>query len=152
MRVLERSDEIYCQLCCVVTNNPSVESRQRGWMLHLLCAGCFLPSIKVSILLAVSLGNVTWPFFTCTSDCWLTRSSSLMYRWEHHFIHLCSVIVITSNKWAGIWLKFYIPIISGQRSLFSIALTTAKQLYTMTVHLHCLMPRTLALQKSERKI
>lgn len=42
----ELRDEIYCQLCCVVTNNPSVESRKRGWMLHLLCAGCFLPSIK----------------------------------------------------------------------------------------------------------
>jgi len=41
------SDEIYCQLCCVVTKNPSQESRHRGWMLHLLCAGCFLPSIEV---------------------------------------------------------------------------------------------------------
>ena len=42
-----RSDEIYCQLCCVVTKNPSAESRYRGWMLHLFCAGCFLPSIEV---------------------------------------------------------------------------------------------------------
>lgn len=42
----ELRDEIYCQLCCVVTKNPSVESRHRGWMLHLLCAGCFLPSIE----------------------------------------------------------------------------------------------------------
>jgi len=58
VRVFEHSDEIYCQLCCVVTKNPSVESRHRGWMLHLLCAGCFLPSIEVSALW-IDLGNIT---------------------------------------------------------------------------------------------
>jgi len=43
-----RSDEIFCQMCCVVTNNPSVDSRHRAWMLHFLCAACFLPSVEVS--------------------------------------------------------------------------------------------------------
>ena len=42
------SDEIYCQLCCVITKNPSADSRNKGWMLHLLCAGCFLPSLEVT--------------------------------------------------------------------------------------------------------
>lgn len=37
-------DEIVCQLCCQVTKNPSVESTKQGWMLHVLCACCFMPS------------------------------------------------------------------------------------------------------------
>lgn len=37
-------DEIVCQLCCQVTKNPSVESTKLGWMLHVLCACCFMPS------------------------------------------------------------------------------------------------------------
>ena len=75
--VFERCrDEIYCQLCCVVTKNPSVDSRIRGWMLHLLCAGCFLPSIDVSALsvadIIISLGNrknLRSFIFTWTNNC-----------------------------------------------------------------------------------
>lgn len=37
-------DEIYCQLCCQVTKNPSPDSAKKGWMLHALCTSCFMPS------------------------------------------------------------------------------------------------------------
>lgn len=41
-------DELYCQVCRQLTNNPSRNSTVRGWVLLSLFAGSFAPSERVS--------------------------------------------------------------------------------------------------------
>jgi hypothetical protein len=43
----ELTDELFCQLCKQLRNNPSMPSRHKGWKLFLVCLTCVCPSPRL---------------------------------------------------------------------------------------------------------
>ncbi|KAH9512785.1 hypothetical protein Btru_038183, partial [Bulinus truncatus] len=58
-------DEIYCQLCKQLTNNPDNSSVARGWLLLCLCTACFPPSEKFYPCLSKFVSDSSSPYASC---------------------------------------------------------------------------------------
>ncbi|KAH9512784.1 hypothetical protein Btru_038182 [Bulinus truncatus] len=61
----ELRDEIYCQLCKQLTNNPDNSSVTRGWLLLCLCTACFPPSEKFYPCLSKFVSDSSSPYASC---------------------------------------------------------------------------------------
>ncbi|XP_078680058.1 myosin-VIIa-like isoform X3 [Branchiostoma floridae x Branchiostoma belcheri] len=69
-------DEIYSQLMKQLTDNPSERSRDRGWFLLALCAGCFAPSNLVTKVVRYFISSHAPPEYNLYCEERLRRTCS----------------------------------------------------------------------------
>ncbi|XP_078599741.1 unconventional myosin-VIIa-like isoform X5 [Branchiostoma floridae x Branchiostoma japonicum] len=69
-------DEIYSQLMKQLSDNPSERSRERGWFLLSLCAGCFAPSSLVTKVVRYFISGHAPPEYSLYCEERLRRTCS----------------------------------------------------------------------------
>ncbi|XP_066300916.1 myosin-VIIa-like isoform X5 [Branchiostoma lanceolatum] len=69
-------DEIYSQLMKQLTDNPAERSRERGWFLLALCAGCFAPSNLVTKVVRYFISGHAPPEYSLYCEERLRRTCS----------------------------------------------------------------------------
>ncbi|XP_048747216.2 myosin-VIIa-like isoform X2 [Ostrea edulis] len=72
----ELRDELYCQVCKQLTNNPSRNSSIRGWVLLHLLAGCFTPTEKFFPCFLHFLSESS-PIFACRVERLVRRTANV---------------------------------------------------------------------------
>ncbi len=86
-------DELYCQICKQIANNPNVESTVRGWQLLNICLASFPPSTQLAPFIVHFASQHIHDYYQSNpgGEPHLNQSGSLVSRLAYNIVFYCPI-------------------------------------------------------------